>query len=137
LKAPVSSQQAANIGAPNSNRRKLSIDADLDRHRTATTDTADFLAYQAVAALHEPTGRHNATAAPHPLIHRTPAPARAPVLYTYSCSHGSTRNISHTSISYLNKSNGRQDTATTENTMNDFYQSLDSANSLRHPRKRE
>jgi hypothetical protein len=84
-------------------------DADLDRRRTATTETAGcHSAYQAVAAPHEPAEFHNAyqaTAAPPPLIHRTPASARLPATYTYCWSHGGTTNISHTSMSCQNNSN--------------------------------
>jgi hypothetical protein len=91
--------------------------ADLDRRRTSTTETAGFRsAYQAAAAPHKPAATRNAyhaTEAQPSLIPRTPDPARTPA--TYGWSHGSTRNVSHTSMSCLKKSHGHQDTATAKN----------------------
>jgi hypothetical protein len=93
-------------------------EADLDRRLTATTETAGFHgAYQATAV---PPA--SAPAAPH-YVYQTavqpPSANRNPArTFTYCWSHGSTRNISHTSMSCENKSNGHQDNATAENKMN-------------------
>jgi hypothetical protein len=68
--------------------------ADIDRRLLGSTTEA--------AGYH---GGHTANQA-------TGQTARTPATYTYCWSHGSSRNISHTSMSCLNKSIGHQDLAT-------------------------